>query len=315
MRKGDIKDGRLRLNQAVKNVTFEELTAEFMRVQAIKGNAEATINSYQYCSRYFIDFIGANFPCKSINLDLIEDYVLYLKEKGINNHITLNSYLQNVGPIIKFGISKKYIIEDFKIPKIKGQNTFKDIYTDDELKALLTKPSKSDFLTMRTYTVIWTLASTGIRARELRELKLSNVDMVNQLITVNKTKNKSPRKLPISSSFYNVLSEYLVLRGGEHDDYLFPTIYNEEMAMTSLQESVKKYCREKGVYKTSLHLFRHTFITNAVNKNVNPLILQKITGHSTLKELNNYYNNRTTDMVDVIDEIAPKSINKKKLLK
>jgi transposase-like protein len=40
---------------------------------------------------------------------------------------------------------------------------------------------------------------------------------------------------------------------------------------------LKKYRNERGVYKTSLHLFRHTFITNAVNQNVNPLILQRIT--------------------------------------
>jgi integrase/recombinase XerD len=76
------------------------------------------------------------------------------------------------------------------------------------------------------------------------------------------------------------------IRGGDLDDYLFPTVYNEIMAMSSLQDSVKKYCNERGVYKTSLHLFRHTFITNAVNQNVNPLLLQRIKGHSTMQQLN-----------------------------
>ncbi|HZK12543.1 MAG TPA: site-specific integrase [Atribacterota bacterium] len=155
------------------------------------------------------------------------------------------------------------------------------------------------------------LASTGIRARELRELKVNNVDVISRAITVNQTKNKRPRMLPISKSLYAVLTNYMEERGGSVDDYLFPTVYNDIMAMTSLQDSTKKYCNERGVYKTSLHLFRHTFITNAVNQNVSPLILQRITGHSTMHQLIKYYNARTIDLVDVIDGIAPKNNRKK----
>lgn len=65
--------------------------------------------------------------------------------KGITNTVTLNSYLQNTSPIIKYGISKRYILNDFKIPFIKGQETFKEIYSDEELKelkVLLDTPNK-----------------------------------------------------------------------------------------------------------------------------------------------------------------------------
>ena len=85
--------------------------------------------------------------------------------------------------------------------------------------------------------------------------------------------------------------------------------------MSSLQKCIKNYCNSRGIKKTSLHLFRHTFITNAVNKNVSPLILKRITGHSTMKELNRYYNARTTDLTSIIDEIAPKSDKKESYFK
>lgn len=85
--------------------------------------------------------------------------------------------------------------------------------------------------------------------------------------------------------------------------------------MSSLQDSVKSYCNDRGVYKTSLHLFRHTFITNAVNQNVSHLILQRITGHSAMHQLNKYYNARTVDLVDVIDGIAPNNNKRKKKFK
>ena len=153
---------------------------------------------------------------------------------------------------------------------------YKDIYTDEELHDLLEKPKNHDFVEIRTWAVIWTFASTGIRARELRELLVKNVDLYNRTIIVNKTKNKKARILPISHSFNEVLEEYLQLRSGEGEDYLFCSVYNTQLAMSSLQKCIKNYCNSRGIKKTSLHLFRHTFITNAVNKNVSPLILKRM---------------------------------------
>ncbi len=316
MRKGDIKTSRVSGIKPLENKTLEQLSDEFIRQAEIRGLSECTIKSYRYHTGYFIDFIGNNFECKNINLALIEKYILYMKhDKGITNPITLNSYLRNMSPMIKYGIQKRYILQNFQIPLIKEQETFKEIYTNEELNSLLTKPNKRDFITIRTYTIIWTLASTGIRARELRELEIGDVDLINRTITVNKTKNKKARRLPISLSLYDVIADYLILRCGNSDEYLFCSIYNEILAMSSLQDSVKTYCNQRGISKTSLHLFRHTFITNAVNQNISPLILQRITGHSTLKELNRYYNARTIDMIDVIDEIAPKTSRKQSVFK
>ncbi|UWD46781.1 hypothetical protein NYU56_15085 [Clostridioides difficile] len=43
--------------------------------------------------------------------------------------------------------------------------------------------------------------------------------------------------------------------------------------------------------------------------------MQRITGHSIMKELNRYYNSRIEDVVSVIDDLAPKSNKKKKYFK
>lgn len=42
-------------------------------------------------------------------------------------------------------------MEQFAIPFVKGQETFKEIYTEDELKALLETPNMKDFVTTRTH--------------------------------------------------------------------------------------------------------------------------------------------------------------------
>ena len=161
------------------------------------------------------------------------------------------------------------------------------------------------------------LKPINIRSTILLNLRVknSNVDLITRAITINQTKNKKPRRVPISKSLYDVLLNYMEVRGGDTDDYLFPTVYNEIMAMTTLQDSVQKYCNHRGISKTSLHLFRHTFITSAVNQKVSPLMSQRVTGHSTMHQLNRYYNARTADLVDIIDDIAPKNDRKKNYFK
>ena len=91
------------------NKTFKELAQEFIRQGEIRNLSEWTIKSYRYH-----DFAGNDFMCKDIGLDLVEKYILYMKkDKGLSNTVTLNSYIRNTSPIIKYGISKRYILNDF----------------------------------------------------------------------------------------------------------------------------------------------------------------------------------------------------------
>lgn len=289
--------------------TYQESFDEYIVKANIRGLSKETISTYHHHHKYFISFLGDIKNCRDITLKIVEAYVLFLKEKDIKN-TTINSYLQNISPIIKYCINKGYILEDFNIPHVKVQEEFKEILTEDELNTLLQPPKGKDFVSIRVYTCIWLLASTGLRASELRNLKVKNVNMIDRVIMCNNTKNKKARYLPISSSLYEVLDKYLILRNGEGEQYLFPTVYGEILSRTSLQKGIVKYCHERGINKSGIHIYRHTFITRSVEKNVSPLILKNITGHSTFKQLNHYYNAKVSSMVDIIDIIAPK-LNKK----
>lgn len=307
MRKGDFKGTQLfKQSITTKDKKYKDIFKEYVLILKTEGRAEETIRTYHYHNKYFLDFVGEEIYCSQINLQTVQAYILYLKEeKHIENGVTINSYIGNISPILKYAMKKGYIQEDFEIPFVKYQETFKQIYTEDELSTLLTKPKDKTFNNIRTWAIIWTLASTGIRAKELRQLKVMNVNMLDRVIAVNHTKNRHARYLPISNSLGLVLEEYLKMRKGEGEDYLFCTVFGEELARTTLQKSVMVYCNKRGVAKHGLHLFRHTFVTNAVNKNVSPLMLQKITGHQTMKQLNRYYNAKTSDIVNIIDDITP----------
>ena len=115
---------------------------------------------------------------------------------------------------------------------------------------------------------------------------------------------------------YEVLEIYLSVRNYESaDEYLFCSVYNTILSTSTINKELEKYNRSRGVLQTGIHKYRHTFITNAVNSNTNAILLQKLTGHSTLKELNTYYNANTKDVASIINDIAPKNPSKKNIFK
>jgi len=279
--------------------SYQEAFDEYIVKANVRGLSKETISTYNHQHKYFTSFLGDIKNCGDITLETLESYVVFLKGRNIKN-TTINSYLQNISPVIKYCINQGYILENFNIPHVKFQEEFKEILTENELNTLLQPPKGKDFVSVRVYTCIWLLASIGLRASELRNLKVRNVNMLDRVIMCNNTKNKKARYLPISSSLYEVLEKYLILRSGDGDQYLFPTVYGEILSRTSLQKGIVTYCHERGINKSGIHIYRHTFITRSVEKNVSPLILKNITGHSSFKQLNHYYNAKVTSMVDII---------------
>lgn len=315
MKKGITKGAQqFKSEQRRTDKTFDEAYLEFLHSLKVKGRAEETIRTYENHKKYFTRFIGTNSMCNEINEETINLYIEYLRMKNIKP-TSINSYVHNISPVIKYCIRQGYIQKDFIIPVVIEQEEFKEILTEEELSILLQKPKSKEFASIRTYSIIWLLASTGIRATELRNLKIKNVDISNRSIACNHTKNKKARYLPISSSLVEILTNYLFLRQGEGEEYLFPTVYGDIMSRTTLQKSIYTYCKERGIEKRGIHIHRHTFITNSVQKNISPLILKGITGHSSFKELNRYYHSNTTSMIEIIDDIAPNQSRKESKFK
>ncbi|MFZ5969026.1 MAG: tyrosine-type recombinase/integrase [Bacillota bacterium] len=82
--------------------------------------------------------------------------------------------------------------------------------------------------------------------------------------------------------------EYLQYREGEAEDYLFPSQYGGKATRNSIQQAIRTYNLTRGVVKTSIHLFRHTFAKNWIQNGGNIFQLQKILGHSSLKMVTHF---------------------------
>lgn len=182
MRKGS-KQGKRIDGQAVRMTDrqFLDVADEFLKVKESMGLSEQTIKTYQWNIKYFIRFAGADVKCSQLTLEFLLEYLDDMRARGITNNVTLNTAIQNLSPIIHYARDRGYCPHRYLMPFIRGQVTDKKPYTKEELETILEPPDKRDFTHMRTWAILWTLASTGMRARELRELRIENVDFSNML--------------------------------------------------------------------------------------------------------------------------------------
>ncbi len=285
------------------NITLEELFKLFVRRCRLKNLAQVTIDGYTNAYKYFTEWYGESLMCEDITQDLINSYILFLTEKYKPQ--TVNSYQFKIFPIVKFGTDEGYIKDAITFTHCVEQEQIKEIYSEEELRTLLKRPDTDSFAEYRSWVIINVLLATGIRAKELRELLIKDVDLDNGIISLSHTKNRKPRIVPVPSSLNLVLFEYLQTRNGSSEEPLFCNIYGEPMVRTTLQLSITKYCKKRGVQKHSLHLFRHTFITLSVRNGMSPILLKRITGHQSFKMLNHYYQFNITDLTEAVDSFNP----------
>ncbi|MBW9155463.1 phage integrase SAM-like domain-containing protein [Clostridium sp. FP2] len=114
MKYGEVKGTQLFKQRQECKKTYKELFEELVLSAKIKGRSKYTLKSYHYHNKYFMQFIGENTLCNIINQQTLENYILYMRDgKGLTNGVTINSYLHNISPILKFG-SKRAYLSDFQ---------------------------------------------------------------------------------------------------------------------------------------------------------------------------------------------------------
>lgn len=142
----------------------------------------------------------------------------------------------------------------------------------------------------------WLLALlTGMRSGELYSLRWTDVDLVNNKITISRawtkmngegpTKTAKSRVCPLSKECRKFLEE-LKLSDAIRDGFVLPRLW--EWDQGDQAKILKSFCREIGITEVKFHDLRATFITQMLNNGVALSKVMAIVGHSSLKTTQGY---------------------------
>ena len=235
----------------------------------------------------------------------LENMIASMRESGLASN-TINSYTRTLKTFLSWCNREGYT--SLNIPLYKAEETIKETYTDAELKTLLKKPNVREctFAEFRNWAIINFLLNSGCRAATVRGIQIRDLDLDNGIVYYRHTKNKKAQVIPLCSPMTAILREYLRVRGGGPSDYLFCTESGEQLTENGLRQSIARYNERRGVLKTSIHLFRHTFARKyLIDCGGDAFTLQRLLGHSTLNMTKHYCAIFDADITKNFDSLSP----------
>lgn len=289
---------------AQKSWRIEDIFPRFVNAQMAKGVSDKTVLTYNRHFRSLGYHLDMTMTFDELTKEALDSMLVSLRKSGVSPN-TISSYARVFRTFLKWCRAEGYT--NLTLPNIQDKETVKGSYTDEELIALLRKPAKDcDFCEYRNWVIVNFLINSGCRAATIRNIQNRDVSLPDKRVIYRHTKTGKLQSVPLCSQMAKILSEYMGIRGGAPEDYLFCTIYGEMMSENALSCAIKKYNHKRGVSRTSIHLFRHTFARKfLVDCGGDALILQKLLGHSTLAMTKHYCAIYDTDISDNFDSFSP----------
>lgn len=310
----EIKQKPLKITlKTVENV--EAVFQRFLRTKRSYGVTDKTITTYAGHIKALSKYFNTQKDINDLTKSDMEEMIISMRSYGLSPN-TIRSYTITLRAFFSWCRQEGYNVPP--LAKFKGEDIIKDTYTDEELKVLLKKPNlrKVRFPEYRTWVIINLLVNCGCRASTVRSIQIRDLDLPNNIIHARHTKNKKALVIPLCSDMVDILEEYLNIRGGEYEDYLFCDEYGGAMTENALRCSIKRYNISRGLKKTSIHLFRHTFAKKyLIDCGGNAFTLQKLLGHSTLDMTRHYCEIFNADIAKDYDNVSPLALLNSKSIK
>lgn len=181
----------------------------------------------------------------------------------------------------------------FPTPRKKTYPSF----SQDDITKILANPDRNTTAGKRDYAILYLASTTGMRAIDIANLKLSDINWEDQTIHFIQSKTKNAVSLPINSEAISALADY-ILNGrptsGEMNVFLsLKAPYHRIGQYGGLSNVIAKHIRESGVHKEfhdgkSFHAFRRSMGAWLLDSESEPEMISQILGHHSRDVLKAY---------------------------
>jgi len=227
-----------------------------------------------------LDYLDLN-DTDDFNEDTIDNLVDYFKTKTEKKNSKINSTVSWLYRVLRFHDLVHLLPKQRKL--YNDTVNFKPVYEEERKRILkYMYDLNSDVGNNLSYQLaIFLMLETGVRSNELLNIKIDNVNLVEQAIYLDKTKNGKPRTV-----YFNRLAEpyiKIMLKKRKRGYLLYNFLRDERFNKRALDYLIHKIKVDLSIQKLSCHMFRKTFATE-LSKNGCPVTtIMKLLGHTTIE--------------------------------
>ncbi len=289
-------------------VESPELRRFLLYLAAERGLAGNTLAAYRRDVQDLLRFFDQRrLTLASAQAD---DYRHYLQEQSRigQSTKTVARRLAAIRSLLRYlateGIETEPILRQLERPK--PERDLPRVLSREQVNRLIAAPDPRSSLFARDVAILELLYACGLRATELCELKLRDVNLEVGCVRVL-GKGAKERVVPMGQAAQEAIARYLSESRPKlarpTTDTLFVSRSGKPMERIGLWMLVEKYGKRSGLFnEVSPHTLRHCFATHLISGGADLRIVQELLGHSDVA---------TTQIYTHVDQDRLKSVHKR----
>lgn len=280
-----------------------------------KGLATNTLESYSRDLKQYYGFLSedADESLESASQATIVAYLMYLRKQG-KATATIARRLAALKAFYQFLVKENYVSKDptNELSSPKLERKLPKVLTVAEVERLLNQPDQKTLNGKRDKAMLEVLYATGIRASELVNLNVDDVDLQEGFVRCM-GKGSKERVVPLGEMAKKALSLYISevrpkLLTDLNDKALFLNHHGKRLTRQGFWKIVKKYAQAAQIKKEiTPHTLRHSFATHLLENGADIRAVQEMLGHSDISTTQIYTHVTKERLKDVYAKTHPRA--------
>ena len=254
--------------------------------------SENTLDAYRRDIVHLLGFLEEEgLELEEFNEIEVSNFIGYLLDLNMSR-VTISRHLVSIRNFYKYLRKKNKVTEApilfFELPEIK--RNLPEILSVEQVEMLIDTPDTQTNKGKRDKAILELLYAAGLKATELIELKLRDVDLSRGYVSIKGKKNKE-RLIPIGSFAVSSIREYLASRKEVviGSSILFPSQRGDEMTRQGLWKILKEYAEACDLDKSvNINTLRHSYAVHLLNGGADITSVSLLLGHNDIKATSVY---------------------------
>ena len=289
--------------------TIDDLITRFEMSNVVDGKSPRTIRWYSDILKFFSRYLKENGQPNGVdgfNIENARKYVLYLRSRNrFDGHPfipqqhsllspqTVRGHIRGLKAFSSWLYRENSTDENrlryLKIPRIPAKLI--EPLTDQEVNQIVSSINQNSPARVRNHAIFVTALDNGLRASELADIELGQLDLKGGYVKVM-GKGAKERIVPIGDFVKMTLWNYIDRIRPEPAiidcDKLFLSPAGKPITANTIKLVFSRLARKSGIERLHAHLCRHTFAINYLLNGGDIFSLREILGHTTLEMVNHY---------------------------
>ena len=274
-----------------------------------RGLADNSIHAYRRDLEDLEDYLVGRG--KSLTGADVEDFRLYLQDQSRRGQSTrtVARRLAAIRVFLRYLAANGYDVVGVlaQLERPKPEQSLPQVLSRAQVEQLIAGgPDPESMLYLRDVAILELLYASGLRASELCDLRLNNLNPQVGCVRVL-GKGMKERIVPVGQAAAEARARYLMecrprlVREGRETEHVFLSRTGRPLERIALWMLVEKYGRRSGLLKQiSPHVLRHCFATHLLGGGADLRVVQELLGHSDVA---------TTQIYTHVDQGRLKSIH------